>query len=70
MAYDIGNPDPDLGQALTCGGVKPVKTANGIVLLIVEDLTVTEIQNSNKNAVPLLELCRSVMLNKYCHHCA
>jgi hypothetical protein len=34
MAYDIGNPDPDLGQALTCGGVKPVKTASGITNLL------------------------------------
>jgi hypothetical protein len=31
-------------------------------MLIVEDQTVTEIQNSNKSNVPLLYLCLSVML--------
>ena len=25
--YDIGNPDPGLGQTQTCGGVKPVKVS-------------------------------------------
>jgi hypothetical protein len=28
--YDVGNPGPGFGQALTCGGVKSV---NGITLL-------------------------------------
>jgi hypothetical protein len=30
MAYDVGNPDPGMGQAQKCGGVKLV---NGIPIL-------------------------------------
>ena len=30
MTYDVGNPNPDLGQAQRCGRVKPV---NGIPTL-------------------------------------
>jgi hypothetical protein len=31
MTYDVGNPDPGLGQAQKCGRVKPV---NGIPTLL------------------------------------
>ena len=35
MTYDVGNSGPALGQAQTCGGVKPVKWNPNPPLLII-----------------------------------
>jgi hypothetical protein len=34
MIYDIGNPNPGLGQAHKCGGIKPVNMGSQPLLII------------------------------------
>jgi hypothetical protein len=42
MTYDVGNPNPDLGQAQRCGRVKPV---NGIPTLSFSTKTIVLIDH-------------------------
>ena len=38
--YDLGNPDPGLGQAQQCGGVTPVNGIPTLLLLIKHTMSV------------------------------